>query len=124
MFWTSFSFLLYLFFFSSFGYFHYNMNLDYKKNLLIENENIENENQILQEKILRLQKTSKQKNDQLSIILFKFQNETSKESNSSKMLKYYSPFLQLYSLNHYLYLYIFIVLSGYIYIFLASLKRN
>lgn len=124
IFWTLFSILIYLFLFTSFGYFNYNNNLAYKKNLLIENENLDHENKLLQEKILQLDQNPKEGNNQLNVILFKFQNQGLIESNSEDINKIPKNNLIFDNDNKYFYLYIFIVTSGYIYLFLSLFKKN
>ncbi len=124
IFWTLLSILLYLFLFTSFGYFSYNNNLAYKKNLLIQNENLENENKLLQEKILQLDKNLKEDSEQINVILFKFQHQTVDQITSNNDNKISKNDLIFDNDKKYFYLYIFLVVSGYIYLFLSLFKQK
>jgi len=121
-FWSISSYLSYLFLFSSFGYFSTLEKVFYKNNLLLENEYLEKENKLLEEKMIQLDKT-KLFDDKFNIVLFKFHLVHQNKYNfEEKKQKYNLNFLN--SKELYFYLYVFIVILGYIFFVFFSLKTK
>jgi len=89
--WSIIALLLYLSFFSSFGYLEIREKTLYKNNLIYENEYLEKENKLLEEKILKLEieKNQIQKQNNNSIYIFKFDQAIQDEKiEKQKKLSY------------------------------------
>ncbi len=121
--WSIIALLLYLSFFSSFGYLEIREKTLYKNNLIYENEYLEKENKLLEEKILKYDKNNLLKEDSYNIILFKFESINPHKykylENNNKINANFYDTKQLY-----FYLYLFIVIIGYIYIIFFKFKRD
>jgi cell division protein FtsB len=125
--WSIIALLLYLSFFSSFGYLEIREKTLYKNNLIYENEYLEKENKLLEEKILKLEieKNQIQKQNNNSIYIFKFDQaipdeKIEKQKKERRIYNFYKE------KKLYFYLYFFLVILGYIYIifFIYKTKNN
>ncbi|MFN3604898.1 MAG: hypothetical protein ACK4UJ_09330 [Leptonema sp. (in: bacteria)] len=99
--------LIYFFFFSDFGYFEYKDKLKIKQNLEQEVETLTKENKILEEKLLR-ESFSKEK---FQVFIFKFEDQSLDTKANPVLIEFWIE------KKHYLFLYIFFMMVGYIYIF-------
>jgi len=123
--WSIIALLLYLSFFSSFGYLEIREKTLYKNNLIYENEYLEKENKLLEEKILKLEieKNQIQKQNNNSIYIFKFNKEIPDEKieKQKKERRIYNFYKEK---KLYFYLYFFLVILGYIYIIFFNYKTK
>jgi len=123
--WSIIALLLYFSFFSSFGYLETIEKTFYKNNLTYENEYLEKENKLLEEKILKLEieKNQIQKQNSNNIYIFKFDqtisDETIEKQKKEKIIYNFYKEKKLY-----FYLYIFLVILGYIYIIFFNYKTK
>jgi cell division protein FtsB len=123
--WSIIALLLYLSFFSSFGYLEIREKTLYKNNLIYENEYLEKENKLLEEKILKLEieKNQIEKQNNNSIYIFKFDQAISDEKieKQKKERRIYNFYKEK---KLYFYLYFFLVILGYIYIIFFNYKTK
>jgi cell division protein FtsB len=123
--WSIIALLLYLSFFSSFGYLEIREKTLYKNNLIYENEYLEKENKLLEEKILKLEieKNQIQKQNNNSIYIFKFDQaiQDEKIEKQKKERRIYNFYKEK---KLYFYLYFFLVILGYIYIIFFNYKTK
>jgi cell division protein FtsB len=123
--WSIIALLLYLSFFSSFGYLEIREKTLYKNNLIYENEYLEKENKLLEEKILKLEieKNQIQKQNNNSIYIFKFDQaiQDEKIEKQKKGRRIYNFYKEK---KLYFYLYFFLVILGYIYIIFFNYKTK
>jgi len=123
--WSIIALLLYLSFFSSFGYLEIREKTLYKNNLIYENEYLEKENKLLEEKILKLEieKNQIQKQNNNSIYIFKFDQaiQDEKIEKQKKEIRIYNFYKEK---KLYFYLYFFLVILGYIYIIFFNYKTK
>ncbi len=120
--WSIITLLLYISLFSSFGYFETREKTFYKNNLIYENEYLQKENKLLEEKILKLEmeKTQIEKHNN-NIYIFKFEQTIPDEiiEKQKKEKRIYNIYKEK---KLYFYLYIFLVIVGYIYIIFFNFK--
>jgi cell division protein FtsB len=123
--WSIIALLLYFSFFSSFGYLETIEKTFYKNNLTYENEYLEKENKLLEDKILKLEieKNQIQKQNNNSIYIFKFDQaiQDEKIEKQKKERRIYNFYKEK---KLYFYLYIFLVILGYIYIIFFNYKTK
>jgi len=123
--WSIIALLLYLSFFSSFGYLEIREKTLYKNNLIYENEYLEKENKLLEEKILKLEieKNQIQKQNNNSIYIFKFDQaiQDEKIEKQKKERRIYNFYKEK---KLYFNLYFFLVILGYIYIIFFNYKTK
>ena len=123
--WSIIALLLYFSFFSSFGYLETIEKTFYKNNLTYENEYLEKENKLLEDKILKLEMENIriEKQNSNNIYIFKFDqtisDETIEKQKKEKIIYNFYKEKKLY-----FYLYIFLVILGYIYIIFFNYKTK
>jgi len=121
--WSFIALLLYISFFSSFGYLEIKEKTFYKNNLIFENEYLQKENKLLEEKILKLdmEKTQIEKHNNNNVYIFKF-DQTIPDETIEKQKKGKRIYNIYKEKKLYFYLYIFLVTVGYIYIIFFKFK--